>query len=790
MNLYVTIGGIWLLIYLAHVVAILAFTNTDDFAALTALKSSWDNLPPNWNGPDPCVLNWEGVICTNSRVTSLKLNGMGISGSQFGDLASLTELEFLDLSNNLGLKGTLPSSIGELKNLTVLMLIGCSFFGPIPTTIGSLKQLTYISLSSNNFTGLIPPSIGNLSKLSWLDLSDNQLNGPIPVNPGMDSLGNARHFHFSNNQLSGSIPPELFGPNMKLIHVMFDNNRLVGNIPPDIGNVKSLEVVRLDRNLLNGEVPEILNSLGNITDLYLANNKLLGQIPNLTGMPVLSYVDMSNNTFEESDVPSWFTSLQSLTTLVMENTQLIGEIPVNFFSLPHLEKVVLSNNKLSGTLDIGSSDNTNLTVDLSSNSITNVSTKAYKIKLSLLNNPVCPGGESSGVKYCTAEKDNSYIILNSCTLTSCSSDRVLSPKCSCSHPYTGNLWFFSSSFLDLGDSSYHNVLEQSLLSAFKGLPVDSVNVSHPSVDINSHIQYQLQIFPSGKESFNRTEIAILGFLLNRQNFSLPSFGPFLFIENSYCCFSDGVTGAKKSSNTGAIVGASVGCVLFILLLCVGIYAFRQRRSAKRESDKNNPFLLWDSYKGNGAVPQLKGAKWFSFEELRNITNNFSESHCIGSGGYGKVYKGTLTSGEVVAIKRAQQGSMQGAAEFRTEIELLSRIHHKNVVSLVGFCYEQGEQMLVYEFIHNGTLGESLSGKSGIKLGWSSRLKVALDAARGLLYLHELANPPIIHRDIKSNNILLDDQLNAKVADFGLSKLLGDTGKGYVTTQVKGTLVSI
>ena len=185
----------------------------------------------------------------------------------------------------------------------------------------------------------------------------------------------------------------------------------------------------------------------------------------------------------------------------------------------------------------------------------------------------------------------------------------------------------------------------------------------------------------------------------------------------------------------------------------------------------------------------------------------------------QVYRGTLHTGQMVAIKRAKQGSVQGGLEFKTEIELLSRVHHKNVVSLVGFCFERGEQMLVYEFVPNGSLKESLSGtfkiflhfaypilililrpidrslsiipyvgRSGIRLDWRRRLKVALGSAKGLAYLHELADPPIIHRDIKSNNILLDQRLNAKVADFGLCKPLVDSGKDHVTTQVKGTMV--
>lgn len=216
--------------------------------------------------------------------------------------------------------------------------------------------------------------------------------------------------------------------------------------------------------------------------------------------------------------------------------------------------------------------------------------------------------------------------------------------------------------------------------------------------------------------------------------------------------------------------------------------FVRRNVQKKAIGLSKPFASWaPSGKDSGGVPQLKGARWFSYEELKRCTYNFTESNEIGSGGYGKVYRGMLSDGQVVAIKRAQQGSMQGGLEFKTEIELLSRVHHKNLVGLVGFCFEQGEQMLVYEYMPNGTLRECLSGKSGIYLDWRRRLRIALGSARGLAYLHELANPPIIHRDVKSTNILLDENLTAKVADFGLSKLVSDSSKGHVSTQVKGTL---
>nr|XP_016469753.1 PREDICTED: probable leucine-rich repeat receptor-like protein kinase At5g49770 [Nicotiana tabacum] len=294
--------------------------------ALFAIKSSWNNLPPNWEGSDPCGSSWEGIICNDSRVTSIKLSGMGLEGNQFGDLSSLTALQILDLSNNVGLKGTLPSSIGNLKNLTTLILVGCSFFGQIPESIGSLQQLVFISLTSNSFTGSIPPSIGNLSKLSWLDLSDNKLSGTIPVSkgstPGLDWLVNTRHLHLSKNQLSGRIQSQLFSPNMKLKHVILDHNQLMGEIPESLGSLQNLEILRLDWNSLSGSVPSNLTNITSLNELYLSSNNLNGSIPDLTGMNLLTYVGMSNNSFNASGIPQWLTSLPQLKTMYFSLTSL------------------------------------------------------------------------------------------------------------------------------------------------------------------------------------------------------------------------------------------------------------------------------------------------------------------------------------------------------------------------------------------------------------------------------------------------------------------------------------
>ncbi|XP_024452669.2 leucine-rich repeat receptor protein kinase HPCA1 isoform X1 [Populus trichocarpa] len=716
---------VFLVVALSQGCTIPAMTDEADFTALKALKDIWKNVPPTWVGADPCGSRWEGILCANSRVTSITLASMGLKGSLSGDIQSLSELQILDLSYNKGLSGPLPSAIGDLKKLTNLILVGCSFWGPIPDSIGSLPLLASLSLNSNGFTGSIPSSIGNLTSLYWLDLADNRLTGTIPVStattPGLDLLVHTKHFHLGLNQLSGTIPPKLFSSEMKLIHVLFESNKLTGSIPSTLGLVKTLEVVRLDNNSFRGPVPSNINSLTSVSTMFLSNNDLTGPLPNLTGMNALTYLDMRNNSFDDTEFPPWLSTLQSLKTLLADN-------------------------------------------------------------------PICQ--ETAVTKsYCTVSQPNSSYATppNNCVPASCFPKQHSSPNCKCAFPYTGLLGFRAPSFSDLGNITYFSVLEKSLMNSFKShqFPVDSVHLSQPRKDLSQYLDLNLQVFPFGQDRFNRTAILSIGFMLSNQTFKPPAqFGPFFFIGDTYLHFTGEVRGSKKSSSTGAIIGAAAGgSVLLLLLLGAGLYAFGQKMKAEKAIQQNNPFAHWESNNGVGGVPQLKGARCFSFEEIKKYTNNFSETNDIGSGEYGKVYRGVLPTGELITIKRALREWMQPGLEFKTEIELLSRVHHRNVVSLVGFCLERGEQMLIYKFVSNGSLMESLSaGKTGIRLDWMRRLKVALGAARGLAYLHELANPPIIHRHIKSTNILLDESLNAKVADFGLSKLMGDSEKGRVTTQ--------
>ncbi|XP_047942394.1 calmodulin-binding receptor-like cytoplasmic kinase 3 [Salvia hispanica] len=183
-----------------------------------------------------------------------------------------------------------------------------------------------------------------------------------------------------------------------------------------------------------------------------------------------------------------------------------------------------------------------------------------------------------------------------------------------------------------------------------------------------------------------------------------------------------------------------------------------------------------------------GSVHMNMHQVMKATQNFSSSLQIGEGGYGTVYKGELPDGQVVAIKRARKEHFEALrTEFRSEVELLAKIEHRNLVKLLGYLEKGNERLIITEYVPNGTLREYLDGNKGKILDFNQRLEIAIDVAHGLTYLHLYAEKQIIHRDVKSSNILLTESLRAKVADFGFAKLGDDADKTHVSTKVKGTV---
>ncbi|CAN1311076.1 Probable serine/threonine-protein kinase PBL28 [Linum perenne] len=186
-----------------------------------------------------------------------------------------------------------------------------------------------------------------------------------------------------------------------------------------------------------------------------------------------------------------------------------------------------------------------------------------------------------------------------------------------------------------------------------------------------------------------------------------------------------------------------------------------------------------------------GSSVFTLKEMEEATCSFGEENFLGKGGFGRVYKGTLRSGEVVAVKKMELPSFkaaEGEREFRVEVDILSRLDHPNLVSLIGYCADGKQRFLVYEYLPNGNLQDHLNGIGEAKMDWTQRLKVAIGAARGLAYLHSSSSVgiPIVHRDFKSTNVLLSANFEAKISDFGLAKLMPEGQETYVTAMVLGT----
>ncbi|XVF67715.1 hypothetical protein PTKIN_Ptkin10aG0144100 [Pterospermum kingtungense] len=187
------------------------------------------------------------------------------------------------------------------------------------------------------------------------------------------------------------------------------------------------------------------------------------------------------------------------------------------------------------------------------------------------------------------------------------------------------------------------------------------------------------------------------------------------------------------------------------------------------------------------VQNIGWGRWYTMKELEMATRGFSEENVIGEGGYGVVFRGVLQDGSVVAVKSLLNNKGQAEKEFSVEVEAIGKVRHKNLVGLVGYCAEGARRMLVYEYVDNGNLEQWLHGDVGpvSPLTWDIRMKIVIGTAKGLAYLHEGLEPKVVHRDVKSSNILLDKKWNPKVSDFGLAKLLGSESS-YVTTRVMGT----
>ncbi|XP_043697922.1 probable LRR receptor-like serine/threonine-protein kinase At1g06840 isoform X2 [Telopea speciosissima] len=765
-------------------------TTPDEVRALGDIKRSLNdpmNHLENWSQGDPCTSNWTGVLCFNTteddgylHVQELQLLNMNLSGTLAPELGQLSYMEILDFMwNQIG--GSIPKEIGNIKSLQLLLLNGNQLMGPLPDELGYLPQLDRIQIDQNQISGPLPKSFAYLNK--------------------------TKHFHMNNNSISGQIPPELYRL-PSLVHLLLDNNNLSGYLPAEFSELPNLLILQLDNNQFHGTtIPASYRNMTKLLKLSLRNCSLQGPIPDLSSIPNLGYLDLSFNQLDGTIPPNRLSA--NITTIDLSNNNLRGPIPDNFSGLPHLQILSLENNSLNGSVSStiwqnGTSSRTEtLTLDFQNNALTNISgslTVPPNVTISLQGNPICMGRMASNqvnlVQFCGSLSGVNNADTNStsntadCRIQSCPENEgyeyvpAAPLLCSCAAPLWVGYRLKSPGFSDFRP---YKIMFDEYMSSGLNLALYQVVIDTFIWEEGPRLKMNLKLFPVNY-TFNTSEIKrIRGMFTGWKIPDSDIFGPYELLNFTLLGPYKNVNVATSSSgiSKGALAGLVLGAIAcavtlsaIIVILVMRRHMRNQRAFTRKRQSSRTPI-------------KIDGVKGFSFEEMALATNNFSSSTQIGQGGYGKVYKGILADGTIVAIKRAQEGSLQGEKEFLTEIELLSRLHHRNLVSLLGYCDEEIEQMLVYEFMENGTVRDHISAKSKEPLSFAMRLRVAMGSAKGILYLHTEVSPPVFHRDIKSSNILLDSKFTAKVADFGLSKLapvpdIEGTLPGHVSTVVKGT----
>ncbi|XP_051143290.1 probable LRR receptor-like serine/threonine-protein kinase At1g06840 [Andrographis paniculata] len=761
-------------------------TDPNEVSALRSIRKSLndpDRHLVRWNRGDPCNSSWTGIFCYNRTLEDGYLH--------------VRELAFL----NKNLSGTLSPELGRLSKLVILDVMWNNISGPIPKEIGNITTLELLLLSGNRLTGSLPDELGNLANLDRIQIDQNLISGPIPRS--FAKLQKGKHFHMNNCSLSGQIPAELSRLPV-LIHLLLDNNNLSGPLPPELSEMSNLQILQLDNNNLSGSsIPPSYGNMSSLLKLSARNCSLQGSIPDWRNNPQLAYIDLSLNHLNGT-IPSGALS-KNITTIDLSSNNLSGTIPDSFSELPLLQKLLVANNSLNGSIPssiwlnrtLNSADR--LFLDFGYNEfsgITGVLARLPNVTIALEGNPICSRGNLD--EFCLPHVEEFGNTVNATSLVDCPPEACPPPyeyapasptaRCFCAAPVRIGYRLKSPSFSDF--LPYVDPFKEYISS---GLEMNSsqLDIESAAWQEGPRLRMYLKIFPAyindSVRMFNRSEVfwirSMFGGWKIRES---HVFGPYEFLNFTLL---DPYRDVPSRSSPGLSKGALAGTILGTIAGSVTISAFVSLFILRRHMRKHHTSMK--RRKSSRISMKIDGVKDFTYDEMALATTDFNSSTVVGQGGYGKVHRGVLGDGTIVAIKRALEGSLQGEKEFLTEIQLLSRLHHRNLVSLIGYCDEDGEQMLIYEFMPNGTLRDHLSGKTKSSLPFSMRVKIALCAAKGVLYLHTEANPPIYHRDIKASNILLDSRFNAKVSDFGLSRLApiseleGDV-PSHISTVVKGT----
>ncbi|KAL9225878.1 hypothetical protein vseg_001754 [Gypsophila vaccaria] len=692
----------------------------------TGVLSSWvsRNELKSWEHCD-----WEGVVCDeNSRVMEVKIEGgkcsgvgVGVGAGEWGGLYGLGIRRRCDAKKGW-LIGELPRGIAKLSKLRVLSLPFHEFSGEIWGEIWGLNDLEVLDLEGNRLSGRLPWEFHGLRRLRVLNLGFNRISGRI--SPSLSGCVLLEMLNLGGNHLVGLLPA-FFGGLPSLWGLYLSGNRLQGGIPDVWGrNCRGLRVLDLSGNVLAGGIPASLGTCRELRTLLLYSNRLEGSVPSqLGGLRKLSVLDVSRN-------------------------RLRGYVPHELGNCRHLSVLVLSSVDepflVSGKSEEGNFFQGSIPVQLKALAKLTIvwapkaglENESYYLSRGSQNLFIREGNEvfdrcksRTHRGFSSTKQGNRRFEFSACdSFRSCISKISQSNKASVVYPL-----FFISKVCQGASSLPSNARQLSEFNSTSDETIPSSSMQSSAEDLQADAEPPSPQGPDYGNKFNSIEIA-------------------------------------------SIVSASVIVLVLLALVVLFIYT---RKCAPRVNSRVQVYERREIRVFTDIGVPL------TFQNVVKATDCFSSSNCIGCGGFGATYKAEISQGVIVAVKRLAVGRFHCIQQFHAEIKTLGRIRHPNLVTLIGYHASETEMFLIYNYLPGGNLEKFIQERSTKSIKWKGIHKIALDVAHAIAYLHDECNPRVIHRDVKPSNILLDNDYNAYLSDFGLSRLL-ENSETHATTGVAGT----
>lgn len=699
--------------------------------------STWSNTSSNHH------CNWTGISCSTTTpsplsVTSINLQGLNLSGDISSSICDLPNLSYLDLADNI-FNQPIPLHLSQCSSLETLNLSTNLIWGTIPSQISQFGSLKVLDLSRNHIEGNIPESLGSLKNLQVLNMGSNLLSGNVPAVFG--NMSKLEVLDLSQNPYLVSEIPEDIGELQNLKQLLLQSSSFQGEIPKSLEGLLSLTHLDLSENNLTGGVPLALaSSLKNLVSFDISQNRLLGSFPNgICKGQGLVYLSLHTNSFTGS-IPNSIGECKSLERFQVQDNGFSGDFPIVLWSLPKIKLIRAENNRFSGQIPESISGAVQLEqVQLDNNSFSGKIPQAlgtvkslYRFSASLnrfygeLPPNFCDSPVMSIVNLSHNSLSGKIPELKKC--------RKLVSFSLADNSFTGEI---PSSLAELPVLTYLDLSDNNLTGS---IPQELQNL-------------KLALF---NVSFNQ--------LSGKVPSSLISGLPASFLEGNpgLCgpglpksCFED-----MPRHNNGALT--TLTCALISLAFIAATATVAGGFFMYRRSCKGNQVGAWRSV---------------FFYPLRitehDLLIGMNEKSSMGNGGvFGKVYAVNLPSGELVSVKKLVNFGNQSSKSLKAEVKTLAKIRHKNVVKILGFCHSDESILLIYEYLHGGSLGDLISHQN-FQLPWGVRLRIAIGVAQGLAYLHEDYVPHLLHRNFKSRNILLDANFEPKLTDFALDRILGE-----------------